>query len=121
MSLDRSAINPVDDVGSEQELSDDTQELTIQKLKAEIDDLNARTGELKNTTKLKKKLAFKTFRFMQGFTALIFVFVTYYVCYFVWYRLEIPKEVVIALITTSLAAVVGLVGFILKGLFGNKD
>ena len=84
-----------------------------------IDD--ARRDSLDSDRALKEKLAFKTFRFMQSFVALIFVFVIYYVCYFAWFRLEIPKEVIIALITTSLAAVVGLVGFILKGLFGSRN
>ncbi|PWK52860.1 hypothetical protein [Pleionea mediterranea] len=121
ISLDTNSIQEdPNDTNNEQELSDDVQELEIGKLKAEIDGLKAKNEDSRNDTKLKKKLAERTFRFMEGFVTLIFVYLTYYICYFTWYRMEVPKEVVIALITTSLAAVVGLVGFILKGLFGSK-
>lgn len=81
---------------------------------------DAERDGIDSETNLKEQLASRTFRFMEGFVSLIFVFLIYYVCYHAWYRLVIPKEVIIALITTSLAAVVGLVGFILKGLFGSK-
>lgn len=82
---------------------------------------DAERDSLDSDTKLKKELASRTFSFMERFVCLIFIFVIYYICYFAWFRLEIPKEVIIALITTSLATVIGLVGFILKGLFGAKE
>jgi len=78
---------------------------------------DAERDALDNETALKIVLAFKTFRFMEGFVSLICVFLIYYICYFAWFRKEIPETVIIALITTSLASIVGLVGFILKGLF----
>jgi len=105
----------------EAEIKADAESIEISKLREEINQIKANIAETKSNTELKKKLAWKTFRFMEGFVCLIFVFLLYYFCYFAYNNEEVPKEVIIALITTSLAAVVGLVGFILKGLFGSKE
>ena len=80
----------------------------------------AEVSRIDTETKLKKKLAYKTFSFMERFVNFIGILLIVYVAHFIANTKEIPKEVMIALITTTLAAVVGLVGFILKGLFGSK-
>jgi len=124
VDIDTSGIteseSPQSDSG-ETEIKDDIESIELSKLREETNQIKANVEEKKSNTKLKEDLAWRTFKFMESFVCLIFVFLIYYFCYFAYNNEEIPKEVIIALITTSLAAVVGLVGFILKGLFGSKE
>lgn len=81
---------------------------------------DAETDDIDGNRKLKKKLAMKTFDFMIRFVNFIGIILIFYVGHFIVNKEPLPENFMIALITTTLATVVGLVGFILKGLFGTK-
>ncbi|WP_223175727.1 hypothetical protein [Photobacterium damselae] len=84
----------------------------------EANHLKAKTKSLETDNDIKKWIAEKTFNFMAwwcGFVALM-VFM-----YFGSKKGNVEKEVIIALMGTTTISVVGLVGFIVKGLFGSKD
>ncbi|MFY8325437.1 hypothetical protein [Pseudoalteromonas sp. ZZD1] len=122
MSLDLTGIvNLEDNPNAEQELSDDSQEVKIQKMQAEIDSLKAATEDTRNNTQLKKELAFKTFEFMVQFSTFVGVILGTYVAQHIFLNKSIPNNVLITLITTTFATVIGLMVIILKGLFGGKD
>ncbi|WP_105174476.1 hypothetical protein [Pseudoalteromonas sp. T1lg122] len=122
MSLDLTGIVSLDDTppNAEQEISDDSQEIKLQKLQAEIDALKASTENTRNNTQLKKELAFKIFEFMIQFTTFIGVILGAYVAQHIFQNKSIPDNVLITLITTTFATVIGLMVIILKGLFGSK-
>ncbi|EGR0667236.1 hypothetical protein E2J97_18600 [Vibrio cholerae] len=78
------------------------------------------TADIEGNRKLKKKLAYKTFDFMVRFVNFIGIILIFYVGHFISNGKPLPENFMIALVTTTLATVIGLVGFILKGLFGTK-
>ena len=86
---------------------------------ARVDHLDSLTGDNKKLTELKESYAGAVMFFLwYWFGALILVTLTYFT-YQMNIGKEIPKEVMIAIFSTT-AIVVGLVGYILKGLFGSK-
>lgn len=108
VNVNESAIN------SEQEKAARTRD------DAERDLLDSKTNDQKKLTELKDTYAGAVMFFLwMWFGALVLVVLTYFSSQLVLSR-EIPKEVIIAIFTTT-AIVVGLVGYILKGLFGAKD
>ncbi|GHX30058.1 hypothetical protein VCSRO157_3540 [Vibrio cholerae] len=81
---------------------------------------DAETADIDGNRKLKKRLAYKTFDFMVRFVNFIGIILIFYVGHFISNGKPLPENFMIALVTTTLATVIGLVGFILKGLFGTK-
>lgn len=107
--------------------------LTIQKSKEEIVRITCENDELRAKTKnnhalargrridnrLRLQMAAATFRFMQYWCCFVALVVFIYVAK---NDGDPPKEVIIALLGTSTISIVGLVGFVVSGLFkGNKD
>lgn len=107
--------------------------LTIQKSKEEIVRITCENDELRAKTKnnhalargkridnrLRLQMAAATFRFMQYWCIFVALVVFIYVAK---NEGNPPKEVVIALLGTSTISIVGLVGFVVSGLFkSNKD
>ncbi|ENG7994418.1 TPA: hypothetical protein ACGGE8_003451 [Vibrio cholerae] len=109
-----------EDNTTEQELVDDVQEVEISELKAKLKHLEAITADIEGNRKLKKKLAYKTFAFMERFSIFSAIVLWIYISLHLSKGNPIPENVMIALITTTFVTVIGLVGFILKGLFGTK-
>jgi hypothetical protein len=82
--------------------------------------LDSKTDDQKKLTELKESYAGAVMIFLWfWFGALILLILTY-VSHLIATDKEIPKEVIIAAFTCT-AVVVGLVGYILKGLFGSKE
>ncbi|EGR4059951.1 hypothetical protein DDN77_17710 [Vibrio cholerae] len=81
---------------------------------------DAKVDDLDGDRKLKKKLACKTFAFMERFSIFSAIVLWIYISLHLSKGNPIPENVMIALITTTFVTVIGLVGFILKGLFGTK-
>lgn len=107
--------------------------LTIQKSKEEIVRISCENDELRAKTKnnhamargrridnrLRLQMAAATFRFMQYWCCFVALVVFIYVAK---NEGNPPSEVIIALLGTSTISIVGLVGFVVSGLFkGNKD
>ena len=83
---------------------------------AKIKKLNAETKDKKQLTKLKKLYAEKTFHFMQTWCISVGILILFYVASVFDKEEVIPPEVMIAAFTST-TVVVGLVGFMIKGLF----
>ncbi|AFP71249.1 hypothetical protein CSB66_4625 [Enterobacter hormaechei] len=107
--------------------------LTIQKSKEEIVRISCENDELRAKTKnnhamargrridnrLRLQMAAATFRFMQYWCCFVALVVFIYVAK---NDGNPPSEVIIALLGTSTISIVGLVGFVVSGLFkSNKD
>jgi cation transport ATPase len=85
---------------------------------AEAAQLHAQTKTENTRTEIMQWIAKETFFFMKcwcGFVGLM----TW--MYFSTKQGQVEKEVMIALLGTTTISIVGLVGFIVKGLFGSKD
>lgn len=87
--------------------------------KSELAALNAQTEDLRALTRLKESLAHNVLFFMWMWCGFLFLGLIMYFTTQITLGKEIPKEVILGLLTST-TVVVGLVGFILKGLFGNK-
>ncbi|HDY7818069.1 hypothetical protein [Vibrio vulnificus] len=88
------------------------------KVKADACYTDAQTELEKAKTEIMRWIAKETFFFMKcwcGFVAIIFWM------YFGTKQGDIEKEVIIALLGTTTISIVGLVGFIVRGLFGVKE
>ena len=85
-----------------------------------VDEKNATTEDQKELTALKKQLGNKVFVFMTQFACFVGVVIVAYMTGNAFGVVLLPENVILALITTTLATVIGLVSFILKGLFPNK-
>lgn len=82
--------------------------------RAQVRHAQAKAAAYEADTWMKTWLAPKVFSFMQCwclFVGLIFCF------YFLLKKGDIPSEVMIALLTTTTVSIVGLVGFLVQGLF----
>jgi len=80
---------------------------------------HATAADQEKLTELKESYAGAVLRFMWTWFAAVVVLMLSYFVYQSGLGLEIPKEVIISIFTCT-AVVVGLVGYILKGLFGTK-
>lgn len=93
----------------------------INTLKASTRKANAEAGDVETLTDLKRDLSRSVVMSMWLWFVGLFIFVAVYlysqICV---QQLEVPKEVIIAMFTAS-TLVVGLVGYILKGLFSVKE
>ncbi|EGS7961479.1 hypothetical protein [Vibrio cholerae] len=81
---------------------------------------NSQAHDNEKLTEIKETLAHKTFKFMEIFAFFAAVVFWIYISLYLSKGEPIPEKVMIAFITTTLATVIGLVGFILKGLFGTS-
>ncbi|WP_368164005.1 hypothetical protein [Aeromonas sp. R6-2] len=79
---------------------------------------NASAADQETLTKLKEDLAHNVLFFMWIWCGLMFLGVMIYFTSQLSLNKEIPKEVILGMFTAT-TVVVGLVGFILKGLFGS--
>lgn len=96
----------------------DYRKAETQRLEAETDLEKAKTELERAKTDIMKWIARKAFNFMAWWCSFVALIVWLYVAS---KQGDIEKEVVIALLGTTTISVVGLVGFIVKGLFGVKD
>lgn len=87
---------------------------------AEANLTNAKADDQKKLTELKESLAYNVLFFMWLWCGLMFLGVIIYFTSQLALNKEIPKEVIIGMFTAT-SVVVGLVGYILKGLFGGKE
>ncbi|ELV8618477.1 hypothetical protein QNE76_004117 [Vibrio vulnificus] len=94
-------------------------QLALDELQANNRSVNADAADKEVLTELKKSLAGQTMFFMWFWFGALCLLVITYVTYVLGTGKEIPKEIIIAAFTSS-TVIVGLVGFILKGLFGTK-
>ncbi|HIC8862893.1 TPA: hypothetical protein ACW7Y0_003931 [Aeromonas hydrophila] len=86
--------------------------------RAQIKESEAKSGALRVDTRLKIRLARHVFRFMQAWcTYVAIIFLTY----FFLKDGDVPAEVMIALLTGTTVSVIGLVGFIVQGLFKSGE
>jgi cation transport ATPase len=85
---------------------------------AEARKKHAEAADQETLTKLKEDLAHNVLFFMWIWCGLMFLGVMTYFTSQLSLNKEIPKEVILGMFTAT-TVVVGLVGFILKGLFGN--
>lgn len=85
---------------------------------AEARHMNAKAADQEKLTELKESLAHNVLFFMWIWCGLMFLGVATYFTAQLSLNKEIPKEVILGMFTAT-TVVVGLVGFILKGLFGN--
>ena len=81
---------------------------------------NAEAADQEALTGIKKDYANKIFWFMVSFAIFVAIILSLYFYQHISSGTIPPESVIIALITTTFATVVGLVGFIVKGLFGSK-
>lgn len=83
-----------------------------------LNETNARIDAYRADTWLKEWLAPKVFEFMQAWCLFVgIIFLTY----FFLKDGDIPSEVMIALLTTTTVSIVGLVGFLVQGLFKSAE
>lgn len=80
---------------------------------------NATAADKEKLTELKESLAYNVLFFMWLWCGLMFLGVIIYFTSQLTLNKEIPKEVILGMFTAT-SVVVGLVGYILKGLFGGK-
>jgi len=86
---------------------------------AKVDHLDAKTHDQKTLTALKGKYAEAVMNFLWTWFFAVFLAVFFYYLHQVSLEREIPKEVIISIITST-AVIAGLVGYIVKGLFGTS-
>ncbi|MDK9424793.1 hypothetical protein [Vibrio parahaemolyticus] len=94
--------------------------LSEDEMRAKIRLTNSQAHDNEKLTEIKETLAHKTFKFMEIFAFFAAVVFWIYISLHLSKGEPIPEKVMIAFITTTLATVIGLVGFILKGLFGTS-
>lgn len=82
--------------------------------------VHADAADKEKLTELKESLAHNVLFFMWIWCGLMFLGVMIYFTSQLTLNKEIPKEVILGMFTAT-TVVVGLVGFILKGLFGGKE
>ena len=87
--------------------------------KAQIRLAHAAAADQEKLTELKERYAKAILTFMWGWFAAVIVAVGVYFWHQITSAEQVPKEVIISLFTCT-AVVVGLVGYILKGLFGSN-
>jgi hypothetical protein len=114
--------NTTPNVKDENQFNDDQSrsEGEIEALKAKTRGENARAADQEALTKLKTNLATSVLGFMFNWSLLIGLGVGIYFYHQVHSDKEIPKEIILGMFTAT-TVVIGLVGFILKGLFGTSS
>ena len=102
-------------------------EAALEKEQAEVEALkstarhtDAKTADQKKLTELKETFGAAVMFFLWFWFGALLLGVGIYISTEISLGKEIPKEVIIAMFTTT-AVIAGLVGYILKGLFGTKE
>lgn len=90
----------------------------IEKKRRENEHLTQKSKSLEADTEIKKWIAEQTFGFMICWCCFVGLMT---IIYFAVKVQNIEKEVIITLLGSTTISVVGLVGFIVKGLFGTKE
>lgn len=114
--------NPIksNSIDEEKVLSADQATADSQALRSQAQFIDSKTKDQIALTELKKEYAGNVMVFLWfWFGALCISMFIYFVSQLTLSR-EIPKEVILGMLTST-AVVVGLVGYILKGLFGNNQ
>ena len=116
-----SAVHEKDEVfdsrKSEKDILNEQQVRTLED--ARVDHLDSLTGDQKKLTELKESLANNVLTFLWVWFSVVTLGFIFYFAHQVSLDKEIPKEVIISIFTCT-AVIAGLVGYILKGLFGTK-
>ncbi|MNF90614.1 hypothetical protein D3C84_731840 [compost metagenome] len=102
----------------EEAYSKDSPELALVAQRALIAESNARTASHEADTWIKTWLAPNVFRFMQAWCSYVAVI---FLTYFFMKDGNIPSEIMIALLGTTTVSIVGLVGFLVQGLFKSGE
>lgn len=87
--------------------------------RSELAALDAKTEDQRALTRLKESLAHNVLFFMWMWCGFVFLGLLTYFSAQLTLGKEIPKEVILGMLTST-TVVIGLVGYILKGLFGSK-
>ncbi|WP_217522107.1 hypothetical protein [Vibrio metschnikovii] len=95
-------------------------ETRVDYIKAKTEQIHTENRGKGISDDLRKEMADKTFAFMERFSVFSAIVLWIYISLHLSKGNPIPENVMIALITTTFVTVIGLVGFILKGLFGTK-
>lgn len=111
--------SPSSNLSEEDVMNELNSDVYIQKLQAEIATIHAQTEDTKLLTNMKKSYARSVMKFLWMWAIVLSGFLLSYFYYTMSKGDEIPKEVIISMLTCT-AVVVGLVGYVIKGLFGNK-
>lgn len=85
---------------------------------AKVESEKERANSHRADTWMKTWLAPKVFSFMQAWCSFVAVIFS---TYFLLKNGDVPPEVMIALLTTTTVSIVGLVGFLVQGLFKSRE
>ncbi len=97
----------------------DTTKKEIQKSEVQINE--AITKNIQALTRIKKEYADKIYDYMIRFTLFFGITFLLYVCQHFALQQPIPESVMIAFLTTTFVTVLGLVGFIIKGICNGYE
>jgi len=93
-------------------------EVEVVKLRMQLDNHQQAIKDRKADRKLRAKYADKIIRFLEVYSIVVGVFII--LAGFKLFSFNLPNEVLIALVSSTAIAAIGLVGFIAKGLFDNN-
>lgn len=96
----------------------DTLRTNLEGVQAETKRKNAETDGLLTDNELRKTMAERTYHFMSVWCTFVGFLI---LCYVVKKQFEPPETVIIALMGTTTVSIVGLVGFVVSGLFKSSN
>lgn len=96
----------------------DTLKTNLESVQAETKRKNAETDGLLTDNQLRKDMADKTYHFMRVWCSFVGMLIFFYV---IKKEFEPPETVIIALMGTTTVSIVGLVGFVVSGLFRSSN
>ena len=114
------AVSAKEKAGYIQSEEDIEHQLAVDERRANARKTHSEANEIERMTDIKVDLANRTFHYMQSFSIVAGLVFWLYISSLLSQNKIIPDNVIIAFLTTTVATVLGLVGFILKGLFGQK-
>ncbi|HEY1843662.1 MAG TPA: DUF2975 domain-containing protein [Buttiauxella sp.] len=96
----------------------ETLSTNLEGMQAETKRKNAETDGLLTDNKLRETMAERTYHFMSVWCSFVGFLIF---CYVVKMKFEPPETVIIALMGTTTVSIVGLVGFVVSGLFKSNN
>lgn len=96
----------------------ETLRTNLESVQAETKRKNAETDGLLTDNELRKVMAERTYHFMSVWCCFVGFLIF---CYVVKMKFEPPETVIIALMGTTTVSIVGLVGFVVSGLFKSSN
>ena len=96
----------------------ETLRTNLENVQAETNRKNAETDGLLTDNKLRELMADKTYHFMSLWCLFVGSIIA---CYVIKKNFEPPETVIIALMGTTTVSIVGLVGFVVSGLFKSSN